>query len=222
MIKLQTLDKLNKGIYKQWIWGNEDNYHKMCDYLEKIRYSIQDLNEEIDVLPSATRKDIIYVIVLVDWICEACTAIPKLLRSDIHANCSSNEDNLQQSLSYFKAIRSFAIAHPLSTNRHKKYGFDGDKICVDIRKELPLCIKAFVHNCDCSYLDFLGPHPKDEDMKADFVLCSYSNKLDKNHFYKYIFANFTDLYNVARLQIGSLYDLAKYLGKIKMKDYVTK
>ena len=33
---------------------------------------------------------------------------------------------------YIKALRSFVVAHPLSTSRHSKYGLDGNYICVDI------------------------------------------------------------------------------------------
>ena len=37
-------------------------------------------------------------------------------------------------------------------------------------------------------------------------------------FFKYIGADFKDLYSVAELQIEKLYDLDKYLGKLKKKD----
>ena len=38
-------------------------------------------------------------------------------------------------------------------------------------------------------------------------------------FFKYIGVDFQDLYHVAELQIEKLYDLDKYLGKLKKKDF---
>ena len=60
-----------RGVYKKWIWGDTYNYSRICDYIQKINYCIQDLNNEIEALAEPTMKEVVYVIVLVDWICEA-------------------------------------------------------------------------------------------------------------------------------------------------------
>ncbi len=45
--EIKNLNDLNKGIYKQWIYGSKENYFIVCDYLQKINYSIQDINCEL-------------------------------------------------------------------------------------------------------------------------------------------------------------------------------
>lgn len=129
------------------------------------------------------------------------------------------EDSILQSIQFFKAIRSFVVAHPLSTDRHKKYGFDGDMICVDIRRKTSAVTKLFSHSSDWFHLDFDGLKGEAKEKEADFVLYVYSQKTDGMQFFKYIGVDFQDLYHVAELQIEKLYDLDKYLGKLKKKDF---
>ena len=79
MEELRNLNDLDRGIHKRWIWGTKDNYFRSCDYLQKINYSIQDLNAEIKNLSTPSMKDVIFVIALVDWICEAVKSIQEIL-----------------------------------------------------------------------------------------------------------------------------------------------
>ena len=133
-----------RGVYKKWIWGDTYNYSRICDYIQKINYCIQDLNNEIEALAEPTMKEVVYVIVLVDWICEAIEAIQKTLLCEVANNYTyKEEESIQEALRFFKAIRSFVVAHPLSTNRHKDYGFDGDMICVDVRRENTAITRIF-------------------------------------------------------------------------------
>lgn len=68
-------------------------------------------------------KEIVYMIALIDWICEAVGAIFKILKLGVINNYAyEKEDSVLRSIQFFKAIRSFVVAHPLSTDRHKKYG----------------------------------------------------------------------------------------------------
>lgn len=104
--KLKNLNELKDGIQKQWIWGSKDKFSLSCDYLQKVNYSIQDLNAEIHNLQEPTRKEIIYVIVLVGWICEAVDSIYKILRKEIIDYLDMKDDEkLRQAKKYFKAIR---------------------------------------------------------------------------------------------------------------------
>lgn len=75
-----------RGVYKKWIWGDTYNYSRICDYIQKINYCIQDLNNEIEALAEPTMKEVVYVIVLVDWICEAIEAIQKTLLCEVANN----------------------------------------------------------------------------------------------------------------------------------------
>ena len=165
-------------------------------------------------------KEVVYIIALIDWICEEVEAIPKILKSrEIINYIYEKEDSVLQLTQFFKAIRSFIVAHLLSTDRHKKYGFDGDMICVDIRSKTSTVTKVFSYNSDWFHLDFDGLKGEAKGKKADFVLYVYSQKADGMQFFKYIGVDFQDLYHVAELQIEKLYDLDKYLRKLKKKDF---
>lgn len=118
---LKNIDNLSIGIDKQWIWKDKDNYYRSRDYLQKINFCIQDLNRELNNLCNPSMKEVVYIIVLIDWIREAVDAIPKILRPEVMEDyVYENEDMTNKSIDFFKAIRSFVVAHPLSTNRHTK------------------------------------------------------------------------------------------------------
>lgn len=219
--KLKNLNDLNRGIYKRWIWGDKDSFYRGNDYLQKINYSIQDLNREIQNLSQPTMKEVIYIIVLVDWIYEAADAILKILQKKLGKNFEHPEESsLSQAKKYLRAIRSFVVAHPLNTNRHKEYGFDGDFICVDVRHKTSLLMKVDAMAKDWYHLNIDGMQENGIDIASDFVLYAYSEQIDGNQFYKIIGANFSDLYYAARLQIESLYKLDRRLSKLKKKEWV--
>ena len=216
--ELKNLNKLNGGIKKHWIWGDEINYSLSCNYLQKVNYSIQDLNSEICNLSTPTMKEVIYVIVLIDWICEAVDSIHKILREEVISFLHLSKDaEIQRADSYLKAIRSFIVAHPLNTNRHKKFGMDGDLICIDVRNKIPAITEAFSNPNDWFSLNFDGWHEKAKSDSSDFILCVYSHKKDKMKSLQYVRANFTDLYSVVRLQLDRLYSLDAKLSKLTKK-----
>ena len=219
MEELRNLNDLDRGIHKQWIWGTKDNYFRSCDYVQKINYSIQDLNAEIKNLSTPSMKDVIFVIALIDWICEAVKSIQEILRQDVLSGFIHKDDEeVKKAEKYFKAIRSFVVAHPLNTSRHKDYGLDGDLICVDVRSKISPIISTYSSNADWFFLGINGFQENAKNVSADFVLCGYSQKTDKMQYSKFIGANFSDLYYVANLQVEKLYALDKYLGKLRKKD----
>ena len=219
MEELRNLNDLDRGIHKRWIWGTKDNYFRSCDYLQKINYSIQDLNAENKNLSTPSMKDVIFVIALVDWICEAVKSIQEILLQDVLSGFIYKEDErVKKAGKYFKAIRSFVVAHPLNTSRHKDYGLDGDLICVDVRSKISPIISTYSSNADWFFLGINGFQENAKNVSADFVLCGYSQKTDKMQYSKFIGANFSDLYYVANLQVEKLYALDKYLGKLRKKD----
>lgn len=217
--KLKNLNELNSGIQKKWIWGSVEQFYKSCDYLQKINYSIQDLNSALSdgLIPSM--KDVIFVIALVDWIKEACECLEKALIPEIVQDfLYQNEDQLDNAKKYFTAIRSFVVAHPLSTNRHRAYGLDGGKICVDIRGASNL--RCLSKNSDWYHLGMDGMQANAKEIPFDFVLYIY----DQNHydmqFFQYVGCDFADIYQVAELYIDRLYKLSRYLDKQKKKDWI--
>lgn len=65
---LNDLKRTNtRGIYKRWIYNFTDDFHLACDYLQKINYSIQDINSELNN-DELGMKEVVYIIALVDWI----------------------------------------------------------------------------------------------------------------------------------------------------------
>lgn len=216
--ELKSLNKLNRGIHKHWIWGNENNFFLSCDYLQKVNYSIQALNSEICNLSTPTMKEIIYVIVLVDWIREAVDSIHGILRKEVTDFLGiSKGTDIQRADRYFKAIRSFVVAHPLNTNRHKQFGMDGDLICVDVRNGTSALIENNSNLNDWFFLSIDGLCENAQSDSSDFVLYVYSQKIDKMRFFKYVRANFSDLYLVAKLQIERLYSLDRQLSNLTQK-----
>lgn len=217
---LINLDGLNSGTQKQWIWQRRESYLKSCDFFQKINFCIQDLNHEIVALNNPSMKEIVYTIVLVDWIREAVNALPNLLIDGlINDFVYTKQPEIDRANKYFVALRSFAVAHPLSTDRHKAFGFDGDKICVDIRSKAST-VQLFSRNESWYHLNFEGLVANAQKIPADYVLFIYSKKKDNMQFFEYISANCSDLYHVAELQIDKLYALDRYLGKLRKKDWM--
>lgn len=218
--ELKNIDSLNRGIGKRWIWGTPSNFYRSCDFLQKIGYSIHDLNAEINKLASPSMKEVIYIIVLIDWICEAVESLQKLLLDGLVANFQfPNESLLSKAKKYFKAIRSFVVAHPLTTVRHREHGLDGDFICVDVRNSVSQLMKSAYSNDNWFHVDFDGLRRGTINVPSDFVLLTYSEKYDSNRFFKIIGVNFSDLFFVAELHIEKLYALDRYLSRVNKKDY---
>ena len=56
-------------------------------------------------------KDVIFVIALVDWICEAVKSIQEILQKDIRSSFTYEGDKeVEKAEKYFKAIRSFVAS----------------------------------------------------------------------------------------------------------------
>ena len=220
VIKLKTLSEIkHDAIQKRWILKDKADYPKICDYLQKINYSINDLNDEIPCLTKTERKDIVYVISLIDGIIEAFVACKNAIREVVIENFSfSKQGELNKAYEYFKALRSFVVAHPLSTNRHKKYGFDGDFICIDIARWNPILDTLYPEKY-YYHLDYDGIHNGIKDTSDDIILRSYSSKEDNWQFSRSITCKVKDIYHVAELYIDELYELNVYLSHQKKSMY---
>lgn len=217
---LNNLDKLKGGFNKRWIWKDTESYNRSCDYLQKINYCIQDINHELECLSHPSMKEVIYLIVLIDWIKEAVNALPSLLRDGLTKRFSfQRQSDLSRAEKYFTAIRSFVVAHPLSTNRHEQYGFDGTKICVDIRRAeerfLPL-----LNDDSWKHIDLDGLHKGKGNTPSDIVLIIYDKNKAEMEFFECIGASSADVFIVAELLLEKLYSLDKYLNDLKKKDWV--
>lgn len=216
--KLKNLNNLSSAIQKHWIWECEENFHKSCDYLQKINYCIQDLNTALDDGLTASMKDVIFVIALVDWIKEAYGSIESTLKAEIRKGFNySCEEQLKKAAKYFTAIRSFVVAHPLSTSLHSDFGLDGSKICVDIRENTSLI--CFTKESDWYHLDIEGLHKNAKDVPFDFLLYFYDKDFHDMMYFQYMGCDYADIFRVAELYIDKLYELGRYLNKQKKKDW---
>lgn len=212
----------NLGIYKKWILNDIDEYSLLCDCLEKINYSSQDLKYEIAELVEINRKSIVYIITLADWILGAYNRIKSLIRKDVIDDFKyEREDYFIDAEAYFKAIRSFVIAHPTKTTSHPKYGFDGNYICADIRNHREDITFSFVKQDRIKYISFNGMFDK-KIFEPNFYLYVYSKKDTGMRFYSYVGVNYCDIYNVANVIIDKICELDTFLSKVKKSQYVSK
>ena len=210
LINLNDIQRVTKrGIYKIRLARSNTEYLKVCDYMQKINYCIQDLNSERENLQAPTMKTIVYVTVLTDWIHEAVEAIETMYRDGVlDGFCYEKADELRNAKKYLLAIRSFMVAHPLSTNRHQNYGFDGNLICIDIR--MPDRALSLVPEGSFFLLDHNGQVAGKSDT-TDFYLYAYSRKVAHKVSPVYIGCALADVYRVAELYIDKLYALDRYL-----------
>lgn len=222
--KLRNLNDLKrgnvKGIYKQWIYKSKNNFHLSCDCLQKICYSIDDINSELSSNEFAM-KEIVFIISLVDWIKGSYTKIKSLIRDDIVQKFSYSKANeLEVAKEYFVAIRSYVVAHPMNTTKHNKFGLDGDFICLDLRTAgSPISLLA--PDDKFFSIDYKGLH-KYRNKKHSHYLLSYSHSIDGNKYFNYLSFDIGDILNVARLYIGAIYELDSLLARQKKKHYLIK
>lgn len=217
MDTLRNLNKLHNGIDKQWILHNpKESQHLLYDYLQQINFCIQDLNAEYLHIANFTCKEVVYCIVLTDWIREAMKKIERCLLPAVRSGFVYKDDaQLQKHEQYLRALRSLAVAHPLSTDRHKEFGLNGDIICVDIHTRLPMLI----HEDWCYHLDENGLinqlHSSDT-----FYLIAYSRHIANSQFQIFVGCNIQTLIKTAKLYIDKLYALNLYLRKQKKADFI--
>lgn len=113
-------------------------------------------------------------------------------------------------------MRSFILAHPMNTTKHKKFGFNGNFICVDLITKGKATL-SLISNEQFFNIDYYGLH-RGKNNKHTYYLKSYSNDIDRNKYFKYISFSIEDILNVARVYIDALYELDTYLFKTKKKD----
>ena len=204
-----------RGIYKISLYKSNIHYFRACDYMQKINYCIQDLNSELERLSDLSNKSIVYIITSVTWIREAVKELSDLYKENVCAKFSySQEEELKKAEKYLSALRSFVVAHPLTTNRHILYGMDGKLTCIDIK--LPGKYLGIIPKNDIAHLDYEGLH-ESANKNADFYLYAFSTKIEKKDISIHIGCCMRDIYHIAELYIEKIYELDKYLQKQKSR-----
>lgn len=212
--KISTIAKQHCGIAPNRIYKEDTNVIFLSDCLQKINFSIQDLNNELKVINNGKYelKDVIYIILLVTWIEEGFTCIRKSLKQCLLVE-APNKNELEKARKFIKAARSFIVAHPLTTNQHPDFGLDGNYICVDVSSVHTALHSLLSQTCHYHHLSFAGLDETDREATGDFVLRVYSQKKDGMQASQHICCAFADFYKVAELYIDRLYQLDAFIRK---------
>lgn len=214
---LKNLNGLGVGLHKKWIFSSRLEYDLCCDYLQKLNYSIQDFNTEINSKDELSVKTVTYLILLTTWIVESCEQIQKTIRNSVKGSFYyKSENELQNAKAYLRAIRSFVVAHPLTTDRHSKFWLDGNYSCVDIKIGMSAVQRMVQQSLYIFSMDGVRVEPMEDC--CDYYLLVYSEK-DGAQFFQYFGCNICDLMKTASLYIDKIYALDKYLNKLTKKDF---
>lgn len=178
---------------------SKDDNSFVSSVIQKLNWNIGDFNALFGNIES--RKDIVYIIALGDWIVESCNCIYKSYKKYTNGFVYSRKEEFDESNRQFKAIRSFVVAHPLNTDRHSKYGYDGEKKCIDIILELSSFNKAFSNY---------------DRPDADFYLSYYAD--DAKSAYKNEGHDYSEIYRVVYYNVERMLEFEKYLSRIRKKD----
>lgn len=206
------------GLDKHWIYGNKLNYNLSCDFIQKLNYDYEDYIEYTNPRNIKGRKDVYYMVQVAVWIMDTCVAFEKLIDPQLLANFVFSETDKMMSIQkYLKAIRSALVAHPLSTNRHPNYGFNGDFISIDIGyPKKQIFFEAFKNKF--SVITLAGIVPAKSFRDCDFCITGY--RKDKGaEFYEHIGFNKSDIDTCVKLYKQKMYELDVYMKKMKRKDW---
>lgn len=222
-MQIEPLSNLNKlgqrsysGMQKRWVAKNKTAHALQWDYLQKVNYCIQDFNKTLSD-GGFSNKDIVFLIALDTWIGEAVRLIRSCYREEvIKGFIYSNESELEKSQAFIKGLRSITLAHPLNTDQHANMGLDGDIICIDIGQP-GRALAMFKDNLFRLTPD--GLIAVREMSKSDMVLTAYSKRKGAE-FSCHIGFDLLDVRNDASLRIGKLHELDRYLGTLKMRDFI--
>lgn len=217
-IVIKNLDRLkrnnNKGLYKQGLAISKEKYHLICDYLEKINYSIQDVEKELNKKPD--NSVLICILVYVCWIQESVNEIKNSYKEYAVKNFNYDMSLLDDDKKFLNAIRSFVFAHPLTTNRHEMFGFDGTLRCIDIRPSETSITSCFWKSEDKKILDKNGLN-RYENQPVDYWLYIYNDKKYDNQFNQYIGISLKTICDIANDYMDFIYKLDNHLAKIKVQ-----
>ncbi len=225
--EIRTINNISGQIKASRIYStiNDDNnltieYYRDC--LQKIGNCIQDLNDELKIINDGnfTRKDITYIILCVTWIKDSFWSVRKDLNSKISEELREDK-KLAKYRSFIEALRSFSVAHPMNTDQHENYGFDGSIINVDIdrisgnsfisllsKNGKPLDVLRWKH------LSIYGLQDANDLKKDDFYFRVYTKNGDGAKCSSHIGCSFSDLYEVAQAYINKLYEIDELIRKM--------
>lgn len=189
------IDYLNSsGIMQRLLSRPASEFVSSC--IQKLNWNIDDFNYTLS-LGEKGRKDVVYLIVLADWISECSVVLHRVYSKYGREFNYENDDELRKMLQWLKAIRSFVVAHPLCTDRHCEFGYDGSKKAIDI------------------WMGVLAGSKCDDSRGRDFYIawCCYDDIT-----YSFEGHSFREIHECVRAIVDELNCFMRYLSKIRLKD----
>ena len=203
------------GLYKKGHAISTLDYNLACDYLQKINYTLQDIRSEL--VKPLNRSVLICLLTYTTWILEAVDELKKCYKQYVFQSVPFNMELLETNKKYIRALRSFAIAHPLTTNRHLDYQLDGNLRCIDIQVNSPNNRSMdFSRQEQKFYLDIDGLKAYNQQL-VHYWLCVYNSKYQENKYFQYIGINIGIICNIVNDYVDYIYMLDKHLSKLKIR-----
>ncbi|WP_315535141.1 hypothetical protein [Lancefieldella rimae] len=217
---LKGFDKIGRGVDKLWIYKDPLHRELAHDYLQKVNFSLQDINDLLrDSSRIEKRIDVIVLIVMVDWIANSVWQYKSCLAEGLMDDFRfSHQSDLEHCRVFLRALRSIAVAHPLNTYKHDDLGLDGDIICVDLRISRPA---FFASRNSVRRFGINGIEPYVTERSDDVYLYVYSKNANARYF-EFLIVDLLDLVYVACVYIDQLCEIDKHLSKLRKKDYAAK
>lgn len=221
---LKSTDGLGEGkggIRKKWPWKGPDHHELMSDLILKANYSIQDFNAVIKDGFTPNIKDTVFLVALATWIKDAYwqinyTCLKEKIRTKFEF---SRQNELTEARNYLGAVRSIVIAHPLNSTRHEEYGFGpAGRICIDVRG------KSLLDSYPGAVIYRITPKGLEEtdnvaENEIALMTCrSTQTETGKLHFERCCL-DMRDIRSSAQVYIDALYELDRYLGRLKKNDF---
>lgn len=214
MIKDLDATKFERGLCKKGHAISKVKYNLVRDYLEKINYAIIDMRHELN--ESCSNSVLICLIAYVCWIQESVNGLKLCYKPYVFKDFVFDNVLIDKNTSFLKAIRSFVLAHPFTTNRHSFYGFDGTLRCVDIQPNGPYLFLPFDDNDDRYYIDVNGCTTYN-NQDVDYWLYIYNDKKYENQYHQYIGISVDTICDVANCYIDYLHALNKHMRKLTIQ-----
>ena len=153
------------------------------------------------------------MILLANWIKDTFNLLFDLFKKPLIIPFKKSDLNVEKD--YLEAIRSFVVAHPMKTTRHKKFNFDGSFICSDILMEDRYFFE-FMNDKNIFNIDLNGLN--EGRSKFDYLLKVYS-KENNMRFFKYNRCSFEDLTYCVSKYIDELLNFARFLKTLTKKEF---
>lgn len=201
----------NSGVYSEKIAEDEDRARLIKACLNKLEFSIDDFNATVKDGFVPASKDAVYLIVLATWIMQSYWEVKQGIKKDLIDDFKySRSEELKHAYKYISFLRSLVVAHPLGTSQHEKYGFDGDRICVDIRGRTPL---DSIPKATAFRIDFDGSYEAEPPGEYDVVLAVYSQKSVKDgiSLFQRFYFDMSDVREASNLYVDALNELDCHL-----------